>query len=97
MHRGSSKGARRRRVPETLPLSAPLLAPVEVRVEIVRAGASVSETHRVAYGTTIRGLLRSMGLSSEGCAVLLGDRPLPADEPIVAPLTLTVVPTFSGG
>lgn len=99
MHRGSSKGARRDRAPETLPLSAPLpLAdPLVVEVEIARARRSDRRTVELPRGATVRDLLRAIGQSSEGCAVLDGDRPLPADEPIASDRRLVVVPTFSGG
>ncbi len=95
MHRGSSKGAREARAPETLPLSAlPLLS---VEVEVARGAAGAVRTVEVAPGTTVRELLRSLGRSPEGCAVLEGDRPLPSDTPLQHACRLTVVPTFSGG
>ena len=99
MHRGSSKGARSDRAPEILPLSAPPAPPASVCVELeaARAGRSDVRVVRVAPGTTVRELLRSIGQPVEGCAVLDGERPVPSDEPLVAPRRLTIVPTFSGG
>jgi sulfur carrier protein ThiS len=52
---------------------------------------------RVAPGTLVRAALRSVGHSPEGCAVLVGEVPIPLDTPIDRPMRLTVVPTFSGG
>jgi sulfur carrier protein ThiS len=66
-------------------------------VEIARAGRSERRTLRVPVGTPVRVLLRSLGQSIEGSAVLAGDRPVPLDEPLDRPVRLTVIPTFSGG
>ncbi len=96
MHRGSSKGGRGRTRPaESLPLSAsPLL---DVEFEIARAGRSEIRRLRVAPGTLLRVALRSIGQAPEGSAVLLGDQPVPLDQPIDRGDRFTVVPTFSGG
>jgi hypothetical protein len=95
MHRGSSKGTRTDRVPEILPLSAS--PPLEVRFDIVRGGSSVARVLSLPAGTQLRQALRLIGQAPEGCAVLLGDRPVPLDLPIDRAATYTVVPTFSGG
>jgi sulfur carrier protein ThiS len=95
MHRGSSKGTREDRVPEILPLSAS--PPLEIRFEIVRAGASASRTLSVPPGTLLRQALRALGHAPEGCAVLRGDRPVPLDLELEADGSFTVIPTFSGG
>jgi hypothetical protein len=97
MHRGSSKDARGEPpATETLPLSAPPPA-VAVVLEVTR-GASVTR-HRlhVEPGTLVRTVLRAAGHAPEGSAVLVGDVPIPLDTPVDRPLTLTVLPTFSGG
>lgn len=52
---------------------------------------------RVVPGTLVRAVLRSLGQSPEGSAVLAEDVPIPLDTPIDGPMRLTVVPTFSGG
>jgi len=97
MHRGSSKGGRGRpATPETLPLSAPS-GPIEVTVEIARAGRSVRRTVEVRPGGLVRDVVREVGQAPEGCAVLVQGTSIPLDTPITAPLRLTVVPTFSGG
>ncbi len=97
MHRGSSKGARnQRRPPDTLPLSASP-PPISVVVEVVRGGTVVRRRIRVAPGTLVRAALRRTGNSPEGSAVLVEEVPIPLDTPIVGPMRLTVVPTFSGG
>jgi sulfur carrier protein ThiS len=97
MHRGSSKGARnQRRPPETLPLSASP-SKVSVVIEFTRGGSVERQRVRVAPGTLVRTVLRSSGRSPEGCAVLQGDVSIPLDTPIMGPVRLTVVPTFSGG
>jgi len=103
MHRGSSKGAGDDLAPESLPLSAPLRdiagdrATVRITVDRVRAGRSTTTTVDVPTGATVRVAVRLSGLSPEGCAVLIGDRPVPLDLPLDAPTRLTVVATFSGG
>ena len=99
MHRGSSKGTRENRVPETLPLSAPPPpAPaITVVLEIVRGGGTSTRSVEVPSGAKIRDALRSAGLAAEGCAVLEGERPVPLDRPLGDSRRLTVVPTFSGG
>ena len=97
MHRGSSKGARKSvRPSESLPLSASP-ASVDVVLEVARAGRS--EPHRVTVpvGTEVRAVVRSIGRSPEGCAVLVEGVSIPLDTPIERPLRLTVIPTFSGG
>ena len=99
MHRGSSKGARERRVPEILPLSAPPPPPttIPITVEFARAGRSESTVVQVVPGTEVRRVLRSTGRSAEGSAVLIDDRPVPLDTPLRAPVRLVVISTFSGG
>jgi sulfur carrier protein ThiS len=102
MHRGSSKGSREPRVPETLPLSAPPAPPggtdeIEIVIEVLRGGRTTVRSERVSAGTTVRVLLRRVGVAPEGCAVLLRDRSVPLDLPLDRPERLTVVPTFSGG
>ena len=104
MHRGSSKGARTDRAPETLPLSAPqdpsaasAPRPLTIEIEVARAGRSELRRIDVPFGAPIRIALREIGLAPEGCAVLSEGRPLPLDTPLERPLRLTVVPTFSGG
>ena len=99
MHRGSSKGAREHRAPETLPLSAPP-APrpiVAITLEVARAHRSDRRVVEMSPTASVRDLLRQLGLSAEGCAVLEGERPLPSDEVLGRPRELTIVPTFSGG
>ncbi|HLN51155.1 MAG: hypothetical protein ACLQD9_01460 [Thermoplasmata archaeon] len=82
--------------PETLPLSAPP-APIEVTIDIARAGRSVRRTVAVAPGSLVRDLVRLAGHAPEGCAVLIGGVSVPLDTPVVRPVELTIVPTFSGG
>jgi sulfur carrier protein ThiS len=96
MHRGSSKGAGATRPPpERLPLSAS--ATIEVQVEVARAGRSTVRTFSVAPGTLVKELVRAVGESSEGAAVLVDGVSLPMDSPVTGPTHLVVVPTFSGG
>ena len=99
MHRGSSKGTRApARIPEALPLSASRPAPrIAVVLEIARAGAPERRRVLLVPGATIRDALRAAGAAPEGTAVLRDGVPQPLDTPIDRPLTLTVVPTFSGG
>ncbi len=100
MHRGSSKGTRApTRLPEALPLSAsrPLGAKIAVVLEIARAGTPERRRVLVARGASIRDALRAAGAAPEGSAVLCDGVPQPLDTPIERALTLTVVPTFSGG
>jgi len=97
MHRGSSKDARSGAAPsEILPLSAspPL---IEVEVEVARAAHRRVRRLTVAPGVLVREVVRSIGETPEGCAVLDGETPLPLDTPLERPVRLTVVPTFSGG
>ena len=97
MHRGSSKGDRnQRRAPDILPLSASASA-ISVLVEVTRGGSVERQRIRVASGTLVRAVLRSIGHAPEGSAVLVGEVPIPLDTPIVGPMRLTVVLTFSGG
>ena len=98
MHRGSSKGTRRTgRLPESLPLSASAPARVAVSIEIARAGRSEHRRLLVEVGSTIRTILRKLGQAAEGSAVLVGDEPVPLDLPVEGPLSIVVVPTYSGG
>ena len=97
LHRGSSKDARGPPpATESLPLSASP-ATVHVEVEVVRGGRTRSARFEVAVGTLVRAVVRSAGEAPEGCAVLVGETPVPLDTPVERSLHLTVVPTFSGG
>ena len=82
-------------MPEHLPLSAS--PDVRVEVEVARAGRSVVHERRVAPGTLVKQVVRSVGEAPEGAAVLVDGVSVPLDTPIDAPLRLVVVPTFSGG
>ena len=96
MHRGSSKGAGvLRPVSETLPLSASPPLQVLVRVARGRPGAEVALS--LPSGARVRDAVRAVGHSSEGVAVLVGELPVPLDEPLRDGMRLTVVPTYSGG
>jgi len=97
LHRGSSKDARGR-TPATgsLPLSASPRT-VTVEVEVARAGRSRVVRLEVPVGTPVRTVVRQAGEAPEGSLVLRDETPLPLDTPVVGPLRLTVVPTFSGG
>ena len=99
MHRGSSKGSGRPRPGlETLPLSASRSRTVRVEVSIAREGRSGRV--RVVYvvpGLRVRELLRSLGHSPEGSAILQEGLSIPLDTPIERAVRLTLVPTFSGG
>jgi sulfur carrier protein ThiS len=97
MHRGSSKGARRRpSAPEALPLSASPTR-LHVVVEVTRGGSVERRELELVPGTLVRAVLRSIGQAPEGSAVLVDDLPIPLDTAIDRALTMTVVPTFSGG
>lgn len=97
LHRGSSKDARGPPpAAESLPLSASP-ATLRVDVEVARGGRTRCARVDVAPGTLVRAVVRSAGEAPEGCAVLVGETPVPLDTPIERPLHLTVVPTFSGG
>ncbi len=97
LHRGSSKDARGPPpTAESLPLSASP-ATLLVEVEIVRGGRTRTARFDVASGTLVRALVRSAGEAPEGCAVLVGETPVPLDTPIERPLHIMIVPTFSGG
>ncbi len=96
MHRGSSKGRRGRApAPEPLPLSAS--PTVRIELEVTRASHSDRHTVQVPRGTVLRAVLRSIGQSAEGSAVLSGDRPVPLDLPLEKSERFRVIPTFSGG
>lgn len=99
MHRGSSKGAGRpRSVPETLPLSASPPPLVEVEISVARGTRQgPRQVVSVAPGTLVRAVVRQLGHSPEGCAVLQDGVAIPLDTPIERPVRLIVVPTFSGG
>jgi sulfur carrier protein ThiS len=98
MHRGSSKAAPGDPgATETLPLSASSPPAIAVEIEVARAARSESRVVYVPPGRHIRDAIRAAGLAPEGVAVLVDDTPVPLDEPIVGPVRLTVVPTFSGG
>jgi len=45
----------------------------------------------------VRAVVRLAGESPEGCAVLIGETPVPLDTPLEHAVHLTVIPTFSGG
>jgi sulfur carrier protein ThiS len=68
-----------------------------VIVEIARAGRTTVRTIDLPSGSTVRVAVRASGQAPEGCAVLIGDRPVPLDLPLSGATRLTVVPTFSGG
>ncbi len=99
MHRGSSKGREAPDLPpETLPLSAsPPAGRFEVVVEVARGGRSEVLREPVERGTLVRELLRRLGRAPEGSAVLVGGVSVPLDTPLLAPVHLVVIPTFSGG
>jgi hypothetical protein len=98
MHRGSSKGTDAQSArPETLPLSASGPDRIQIEFEIARADRTETVRVEVLPGTPLRGALRTIGRAPEGCAVLDGNRPLPLDTPLLRPIHLTLVPTFSGG
>jgi sulfur carrier protein ThiS len=100
MHRGSSKGTGKRRpLPEALPLSASWsLASVSVEIDVARGRRRGPPVRvEVAVGTPLRELLRSLGHSPEGSAVLLDGTPVPLDTRVDRATRFTVVPTFSGG
>ena len=97
MHRGSSKDDRPRgRSSESLPLSA---SPPPVRLVLEVSRAAEVERHEllVPAGSPVRAALRRIGRSPEGCAVLRDGASVPLDLRIDEPMTLVVVPTFSGG
>jgi len=71
--------------------------PLAVTLEYSRGRAVRERVVLVPAGTTVRALLRAEGQAPEGCAVLVGETPLPLDTPIVRAMRLTIVPTFSGG
>jgi sulfur carrier protein ThiS len=97
LHRGSSKDVRGPApTAETLPLSASP-STVRVDVEVARSGRSRRTRYEVVPGTLVREVVRRAGEAPEGCAVLVGETPVPLDTPIDGPTRLTVVPTFSGG
>jgi sulfur carrier protein ThiS len=48
-------------------------------------------------GAKIRDAVRAAGLSPEGSAALLEERPVPMDTVLTDGMALVVVPTFSGG
>ena len=97
MHRGSSNapGAAPPRA-ETLPLSASGRT-ATVLLVVARAGREERLSVTVPVGARIRDALERAGLAPEGCAVLLGDRSLPLDEPVEADASFTVLLAFSGG
>ncbi|HEY6238609.1 MAG TPA: hypothetical protein VIZ68_05430 [Thermoplasmata archaeon] len=64
---------------------------------MARAGRTTVQTVDVPVGALVRVAVRAVGHAAEGCAVLIGDRPVPLDLPLVEPTRLTVIPTFSGG
>ncbi|HTP55639.1 MAG TPA: hypothetical protein VML53_03105 [Thermoplasmata archaeon] len=51
----------------------------------------------MARGTLVRDAIRAVAGSPEGCAVLLDGVPIPLDLPVDRPMSLVIVPTFSGG
>lgn len=70
---------------------------VSVTVEIVRGARATTFERRVAPGTLVREVVRSVGEAPEGSAVLVDGTSIPLDTPVERPLRLVVVPTFSGG
>jgi sulfur carrier protein ThiS len=96
MHRGSSKGPRGKPPrPGNLPLSAP--PTVRIRLTVARAGRSEEHSVQVPKGTPLRVVLRAIGQSIEGSAVLSEDHSVPLDLPLERDAQFTVIPTFSGG
>ena len=96
MHRGSSKGGGASRPPpEHLPLSAS--ASVDVQVEVARAGPTTVRSLTVPVGTLVKELVRAVGESPEGCAVLVEGVSQPMDLAVRTPAHFVIVPTFSGG
>jgi sulfur carrier protein ThiS len=97
MHRGSSKDAGRGPPASgSLPLSASR-ATVRVTVELARAGAPSVRRLSVPAGTLVREVLHRLELAPEGSAVLIRGTSVPLDLPLDVAVTITVVPTFSGG
>jgi len=70
---------------------------VSVEVEVARSGRSRTSQLEVVPGTLVRDVVRRAGEVPEGCAVLVGETPVPLDFPIESAVRLTIVPTFSGG
>jgi sulfur carrier protein ThiS len=68
-----------------------------VLVEVARGAAGTQRPMEVEPGTPIRGLVRALGFSPEGVAVLVDGRPVPLDGPLEDGQRLVIVPTFSGG
>jgi len=66
-------------------------------VEVARGGSVRRARFSVDPGTLVRAVVRLAGESPEGCAVLVGETPVPLDTPLERSLRLTVIPTFSGG
>jgi len=66
-------------------------------VEIARAGLAECRRLELPVGSRVADAVRAVGLSPEGTAALLDDRPVPMDEPLAGVRHLLVVPTFSGG
>jgi len=70
---------------------------IEVTIELARGSRVTERTLTLPEGTLVRAAVRAAGYSPEGCAVLLDGVSVPRDLPLVGPLRLTIVPTFSGG
>jgi len=68
-----------------------------VEVEVERAGRPARHSRQVPTGTLVKEIVRSVGVAPEGAAVLVEGVSVPLDTPVVRPLHLVVVPTFSGG
>jgi sulfur carrier protein ThiS len=70
---------------------------IAVTVEVARGGLTTERVLQVEEGTLVRAVVRSVGVSPEGCAVLVDGVSVPRDLPVTSPIRLTIVPTFSGG
>ena len=96
MHRGSSNGSGAPRpIPETLPLSAS--RPLWVTVEIRRGGKLDTQRIELPENSSLRELVRAVGHSPEGTAVLIEGTPVPLDTAVSDGLRVVVIPTYSGG
>jgi sulfur carrier protein ThiS len=77
-----------------------LVAPapfVTVSISISRGASKAPRSLTLPKGARIRDAVRAVGLSPEGTAVLLGERPVPLDGELADGMSLVLVPTYSGG
>ncbi|HTT17017.1 MAG TPA: hypothetical protein VMH49_06660 [Thermoplasmata archaeon] len=70
---------------------------IEVDVEVARGRASRTVQKVVVVGTLVKQVVRDVGESPEGSAVLRDGVSIPLDTPLTVPVRLVIVPTFSGG